>query len=109
MTIDIFVVRGAGDRRGEDVVDPLVSALPVAIQRGRNELDGLSSAPQTVSAETVYRPGVRTGQLARFCDSQSGSRTMAKIMGVTHEVRKVGDSVQISTTLRLRRPTDYYA
>ena len=46
MSLDIFVMRGAGDRRGEDIVDPLIgSSIPVAIQRGRNELDGRAKSP----------------------------------------------------------------
>jgi len=109
MTIDLFVQRGAGDRPGEDIVDPLISAIPVAIQRGRNELDEQASAPQSVNAETVYRAGVRRGQLARFYDIQNGIQSTAKVTGITHQVKKVGESVQLTTSLRVKRPTGFYA
>lgn len=108
MTIDIIVQRGAGDRPGEDIVDPLIGSIPVAIQRGRNELDARSSAPQDLGVETVYRTGVRCGDLARFYNEQSGLTLTAKIGGITHEIRKVGESVQLVTRLRAKKPTQFY-
>lgn len=108
MSIDLFVQRGDGARPGDDIVDPLISAIPVAIQRGRNELDERATAPQQVTAETVYRAGVRRGHLARFYDMQNGITFASKVTGITHQIGKVGNSVQLTTTLRVTRPTDFY-
>ena len=104
MSIDIFVQRGAGSKPGENIVDPLVSSIPVAIQRGRNELDERSHAQQDVELETVYRAGVRLGNLSRDHDMHSGEIWTGKNIGITHNVRRVGDSVQTTTTLRVKRP-----
>lgn len=104
MSIDLFVQRGAGDKPGENIVDPLVASIPVAIQRGRNELDARAHAQQDVELETVYRAGVRLGLLSRVYDIQSGEIWTGKNTGITHNVRKVGESVQTTTSLRVRKP-----
>lgn len=103
MAVDIFVIRGAGDKRGDDIVDPLIGSVPVAVVRGRNELDERAEGMQTVEVETVYRTGVRLGQAARFFDLQTGEIWTGKIAGITHS--KSG--VEISTTLQVKRPTGF--
>jgi|GEM_PF-1323236 len=107
--IDIIVQRGAGDRPGADIVDPLISAIPVAIQRGRNELDERSSAMTEMEEETIYRLGVRVGDLADFHDLKTGEIWKGKIAGVTHNVRKVNNALEITTTLHVKRPTNFFA
>lgn len=104
MAIDIFVQRGPGDQRGDDIVDALITAIPVAIERGRNELDERASAMQDVTVETVFRSGVRTGQLAKFLDIQNGEIWFGKITGVSHQI----GGGTVSTTLQVRRPTEFY-
>ncbi len=101
MSIDIFVQRDNGDKRGDDIVDPLIGSVPVAIQRGRNELDERASGMQQVEAETVYRDGVRLGQVARFFDTAAW---YGKVVGVTH--RYNGEA--LTTSLQVKRPTDFY-
>lgn len=103
MTVDVFVIRGAGDKRGEDIVDPLIGSIPVAIVRGRNELDERASAMQQVEAETVYRTGVRLGQTARFSDMQTGEVWTGKVVGISHAV----DGTEITTSLQIKRPTGF--
>lgn len=109
MTIDIIVIRGAGDRPGDDIVDPLIGSIPVALERGRNELDARSSALQDFSVETVYRTGVRCGQIVRLYNEQTGAIVTGKVGGITHEVRKVDESVQLTTRLRVKKPTMFYS
>lgn len=104
MTIDIFVQRGQGDKSGENIVDPLIGSLPVAIQRGRNELDARSVPLIGVDNEAVYRSGVRMGDLARFHDLLNGVEWSGKIAGISHEVRKAGESVELTTRLKVERP-----
>ena len=101
--IDIFVQRGAGDKRGEDIVDPLITAIPVAIQRGRNELDRQAHASRDVEVETIYRTGVRLGQLAKFQDAQTGLEWLGKIVGITHKF----SGVQLTTKLQIKKPMTF--
>lgn len=103
--IDIIVQRGSGARPGADIVDPLIASVPVAIQRGRNELDERASGMREVSVEVVYRTGVRAGQLARFYDAQLGQIWTGKIAGISHSVSNVNGSLQTITTLKVKRPT----
>jgi hypothetical protein len=98
--IDIFVQRYAGDRRGEDIVDPLIGSIPVAIARGRNELDERAQPMMPMELETVYRDGLRLGQLVFVSDSNSGSAWIGKVTGITHHV----SGPEITTTLRLKAP-----
>jgi hypothetical protein len=97
--IDIFVQRDAGDKRGEDIVDPLIGSLPVAIARGRNELDEHAQPMQTVTMEAVYRDGVRLGQTVMVNDSRAGVFWVGKIAGITHSAR----GIELATTLRIKR------
>lgn len=99
--IDIFVQRDEGDKRGDDIVDPLIGgSLPVAIQRGRNELDDTATPMQTVTVEAVYRDGVRRGKLALFNDSLRGLSWLGKVTGITHRVQRG----VVTSTLQIKRP-----
>ena len=103
MSIDVFVQRYAGDKRGDDIVDPLIGSIPVAIVRGRNELDERASGMQQIEAETIYRTGLRPGQSSRFADMQTGEIWTGKITGIAHRAQ----GVEISTTLQVKRPTGF--
>ena len=103
MSVDIFVIRGDGTKRGDDIVDPLIGSIPVAIVRGRNELDERASAMQQVEAATVYRTGVRLGQSARFADMQTGEVWVGKVVGISHTV----EGVELTTSLQIKRPTGF--
>jgi hypothetical protein len=103
LSIDLFVQRGSGSRPGDNIVDPLVTSIPVALQRGRNELDKRAHAHQDGELETVYRSGVRAGVLARNNDMQSGEILTGKVTGIQHVIRKVNEAVQLTTTLGIER------
>lgn len=105
---DIFVQRGAGDRVGDEIVDPLLTDINVAIQRGRNEIDDQASGIIPVEVDAVHRTGVRAGQLAEFVDRPTGASWKGKITGVSHSVRKVKAEgpIEITTTLQIDRPTE---
>jgi hypothetical protein len=99
MTIDIFVIRGAGDRPGDDVVDGLIGSLPVALARGRAELDERAQPLVPVTIEAVFRDGLRLGHTLRCQDSVRGTWA-GKITGITH--RATGGA--LSTAVQMRRP-----
>jgi hypothetical protein len=101
MSVDIFVQRQDGSLRGDDIVDPLITSVPVALARGRNELDARASALQNVEVEAVYRIGVRPGQLALFLDFSTGLNWRGKITGVSYSI----SSGKVDAKLQVSKPT----
>lgn len=102
--IDIFVQRGAGDRRGDDVVDPLMSALEPALARGRALLDENAVLQQPVQVTVKFRPDLRLGQLAEFHDALQGVSWKGKITGISHVIR----SGAVTTVLDTTRPVVFF-
>ena len=76
-------MRGAGDSRGQDVSDPLLSTLPALRERGRVELDSNDNI-QPVELQTVFRPGVRLGQTVQVIDELQGVSWRGKVVGIRH-------------------------
>lgn len=97
--IDIYVQRYGGDRPGRDIVDELIGSLPVALARGRNELDEHAQYTQVVSLEAVYRDGLRLGQLV-YCNDVVRGFWAGKIVGISHSW---SDGVLL-TRLQVKRP-----
>lgn len=103
--MDIFVQRGTADRRGPDVVDPLIGgSIPVAIQRGRNELDKLAHSPQSVRVETLHRTALQLGQHSRFYDFDTGEVWNGKVVGISHKQ----SGRDLVTSLQIERPSNFY-
>ena len=100
--IDIIVVRGEGSRPGEDVVDPLIATLDVALSRGRMELDEGALAEESV-LECILHDS-RLGNIILVDDSTLG-QWRGKITGISHTVN-IDDSGNMtgSTTINLRKP-----
>ena len=97
--IDIIVIRGAGDRPGQDVVDPLIgSSLPVALARGRKELDDQAQPLQPISVQGLFRVGLRPGNTLRFQDMRRGTWAGA-LGGISHR----GAKGVVTTSLELQR------
>ena len=96
--IDLLVTRNAGDLRGDDVIEPLLGSVATALARGRAEIDAQAERMQLVTVETVYRDGLRRGQLVRFNDSTRGTWS-GKVVGITHAF----DGPVVKTTLRVLR------
>ena len=94
---DIVVLRGAGINQGEDVVDPLLTTDPAAMERGRVELDeGSGLAP--VSMECWYRDGIRLGHVCQIDDPFTGGVRFGKVTTISH----VLSGVSLYTTLGVR-------
>lgn len=81
--IDILVVRGDGLRQGEDIEDPLLSSIEVALARGRNEIDA-NSGLQEVVVEATIKPSSLPGELAEVHDALMGRSWRGKVSGVHH-------------------------
>ncbi len=99
--IDLIVQRGNGDYVGDDIVDPLITTLPAALERGRNELDEHSGGiPVTLA--TKYLASVFPGQLVRVEDALQGAIWLGKIISFRHQTI-LGGAV---TTLEILRQSD---
>lgn len=105
MGVAIIARRGSGTHPGEDVIDPLIVSIAVALERGRNELDEQSSGLQDVDLEIPFRVGLRIGQVAKVQDSLFGTTWFGKIVSLSH-TSALGVN---STSVRLRRPTGFTA
>lgn len=96
----IVVIRGAGDRKGSDITEPLLYSLEAKLARGTAEMDEHSEEQQVVDLTITYRPGVRMGQLVEVNDSIQGATWRGKITGIAHAM----DGTQVLTTLNVLRP-----
>lgn len=86
--IDVFVARGLGDKRGEDITSPLFTELSVALSRGQVECD--RNAPsRTMQLDVTYRAGLKTGQTVQIVDSLQGQVWVGKIVSIDNGVENV--------------------
>jgi len=96
--IDIFAIRGLGGNRGDDITDPLITTLGVALARGQVEVD--KSAPiKNVQLTSKFRTDVTTGQVIEVIDALQGAAWRGKITSVEHG----RDGVALITRLRVEK------
>lgn len=103
MSVSLVVRRGSGSHPGDEISDPLITTLQVALARGRNELDERASGLQDVKVSMPYRPGIRMGQVVEVKETLFGDTWYGKIAGITHSFG--GD--QQTTELSIKRPTEF--
>jgi hypothetical protein len=82
----IEVYRGAGDRSGSPIVEPLL-ADDVLIHRGRAEMDANAHEINRVALSVKHRVGVRLGQLIEASDPASAAPYRGKVTGISLTVR----------------------
>lgn len=83
--IDLIVVRGLGETDGGEVTSPLLCAIEPALARGRQEIEKNTPA-RSVRLKTVFRTGVRKGQIVEVADTLQGPVWRGTIMGLSHVV-----------------------
>ncbi|MBF0096289.1 MAG: hypothetical protein HQM04_06510 [Magnetococcales bacterium] len=98
MTISVEIYRGAGERRGDDVIDPLIGSMACAIARGRAEMDARAHQRSRVTLQIPHRPGLRLGQLVQIADA--AGVWVGRIIGIHHQA----DPVKIMTQLVIDKP-----
>ncbi len=86
MAVDIIVQRSPADKCGDDIVDPLISTVSVALNRGRNELDAQAEPSRVIRYQIIYRPGLETGQIIEVFDGLRGVNFRGKLVGINHEL-----------------------
>jgi hypothetical protein len=95
----IETYRGAGDRSGEPITEPLL-ADDALIHRGRAEMDAHAHQVTETTLDIVFRPGLRLGQLIEAADPAAAAPYRAKIAGVSITVRPAS----IETGIEVERP-----
>ena len=100
----IVVIRGAGDRKGEDIISPLLWTIEAKLARGTAEMGAHAEPMQSVSLTIVYRPGLRLGQLVEVNDSIQGASWRGKITGISHKMS--GEDVVTDLAI-LRQQKDF--
>lgn len=102
----ITVRRGDGLHPGEDIVEALIKTLPVALERGRNELDDRAHALQEVDLMVHFRPGLRLGQVLEIEETLFGTTWYGKVVGLSHSYD--GGQQAALTSIRVKRPSDFF-
>lgn len=98
MPVDIVALRGDGDNPGEDIVDPLITEVSVALSRGQVEIDRVAKGVP-VTMVTKFRSDLRIGQLIEVIDALLGAAWRAKIVSIEHGV----EGPVLTTTLQVVR------
>lgn len=98
----IIVFRGSGDKKGQDIVEALLSSTSAKVERGRVELDAHNLPIQNVTMDIVYRPNTRLGQVCEIHDSTQGKSWRGKIVGITHRITKTTHVTEVT----FGRPTE---
>lgn len=94
------VYRGAGGRRGDDVVDPLSASDACRLARGRAELDKRGQRRNRVTAETI---GAFPGALTRV-EADDGAR-IGDVASARHTFEVGDDGAVVSAThVEIKRP-----
>jgi hypothetical protein len=86
MAVDIIVQRSPADKCGDDIVDPLISTVSVALNRGRNELDDKAEPSRVIRYQIIYRPGLQSGQIIEVHDGLRGISFRGKLVGLHHSL-----------------------
>jgi hypothetical protein len=101
MSLTIEVYRGAGDRPGDEIREPLLGdSLPAALARGGAELDERAHPWERVTLEMDLRQDLALGDLVRVDDPVQGATWTGRIIGIRH----ADDGATMTTTLDVRRP-----
>ena len=98
--MDIIVSRLPADKRGDDIMEPLLSDVDACIARGRNEIDAASMS-EDVDISMVPKASAYVGALIETHDALYGESWKGKIVGVSHSAGV--EEIPI-TTLRIVRP-----
>ena len=97
--IDLFVFRGAGDKDGGEVFDPLLSGVAPALQRGKFEID-FNTPTILTSLEVAHNGALMPGQKVSVSDSRTG----AVVYGVVKNFTHVAHGVTVFTKVDIEVP-----
>lgn len=104
MIVEVF--RGAGDRIGSPITEPLLSN-DMLIVRGRAEMNANAHDMIEHSGEVAFRSGMMLGQPAQFDDAASLRPIRAKITSISISIvmsQGASPSLSMDTHVVLRGP-----
>ena len=81
--IEILVTRGAGDRPGPDISDPLITSVPVALARGSAEINRSMSDRRILSLDLTLMPWTDPGSLVGITSSRG--RQVGRLLSMEKE------------------------
>ena len=81
--MNITIKRHNADHPAPDIIEPLLTDIRPALERGRAELDK-GEPLQTVRISALYVPGLATGDLVEIRDLYQGGPYRGKITSVEH-------------------------
>jgi len=96
--IDIIVQRTPGDSMGEDIQNPLISSVEVAIERGRVEIDSHSGL-HDMQVTAVIRPSVARGDLVEIHDELNGKSWRGKVNGVSFSISNEAETPTVNLSI----------
>jgi len=103
--MEVTVVRGAGDKQADDIVNNLCAATMAGKEKGRNFLDenGFDSKDYEFSLPWTDLP--RPGKICEVADASIGATFKGKITGWSISVKKMTDKtpVTIRCSLTVRK------
>jgi hypothetical protein len=100
MGVMVEVYRGAGDRPGGEIREPLLgTSLEAALARGLAELDQRAHSFERVTLDTDYRPELTLGAVVEVDDPLQGIPWRGQVIGVQH---RFSDNMP-ATVLTVRR------
>lgn len=97
--VDIVVARLPGDKKGPDIIDPILSNNTVALLRGTAEIQD-NEPLDIITLSTNYRTDVKKGQIVEILDELQGEVWHGKIVGITHS----SALADVWTDLDIERP-----
>lgn len=111
MSVDITGIRFKGDRRGDDIIDPLLSTESAALARLFTELNRRSVTHKEVQLETRYLTGLEMGDMMATTESTTGRVIKGRVTGIRvvgsiQEPSGDGDPY-LGHILTLESPTDF--
>ena len=96
--MNITVKRHTADRPAPDIIEPLLTDIRPALERGRAELDK-GEPLQTVRITALYVAGLAPGALVEVRDYFQGGPYRGKVASVEHSI----SGGQLTTSLELVR------
>jgi len=99
--IAVTVQRAPGDKPGPDITDPLLTADPAAVERGRNEIDAVCTNRATGTCSGPHRLFVQPGALVEYQGLRETWRGMVRRCAIT--ITRDGDSFSATRSLEIER------
>lgn len=100
--MQVTVQRQPANRQGPDIVDPLLVSEPVAVERGRNEIDANCTPRVQVVMETVPLAGVRINRVVEVQD-MAAPAWRGLLTGIAIRMSRDGEQVSASMSLTVER------